>query len=535
MPTLTSQITQDQLTTGQLLAQELIAERYPDASTAPGSAVDGLLIQPSGYLAALHTSRANQALLLGSLQAIVAGQVDATDADVDALVSNYFLTRIPAVNASGYVKIVTQYSTPYTVQVGFQVGYSSLVFQTTTTQRAYPAGTPGITQTASARIITPRSDGKYEFTILVQAAAPGPASRLGRGTVLTLLNPAQGMLSCVVDTDFTGGTLAETNAQLLARAQSGLTNQLVSGPLHLQALVGANFPGAQVASIGTGQGLMVRDRLNLLGGSSGGKLDCYYRAGQTIGRQTVTLSGQVTNVGTRQVTLTIPRGTAEGLYRVVAIRPTGSTALGGLVPATYLWSQVPVNSWTPTQPAQQDLQASSSAQVVVTFLDSLTVGTLMLSQVIVYDLDLVYQPGVQQVTQLLTGPSYRPPGVDLLVKGAVPAQVTCQVTIQYPVSGAAPDIGTSQSLVANAVNALPFGTSQLTSYTIIKALVDQLGTGLVTGVTLQGAIWAPDGSTITLTSAPQLTIPELPGNQVGAANTYWTCGVSDVQVTLVGV
>lgn len=531
MAVLTANLTTDEIQAGIDLVREQLIEQYPSASVAPGSGVDGLVTQPSGYLAAFHTARANEALLLGSIAAITAGLTEASDADVDALASNYFITRTAGTPASGYAKIIVSANTPYVIQVGFELSFSDLTFSTTTEQRAYPTGTPGIVQTDVNRLMTLRADGKYEFTILVTADQDGAASRLGRGTVLTLTNPATGMVSSAVDTDFTGGTDQETNAELLARVQEGITTAVVAGPAQIQSLVTSQFPEARLTSLGVGSPLMTRDQDNLFGISTGGKLDCYIRSGQTVGRKTVVLNGTVTNAGTKAVSLVIPRPTSDGLYRVTAIRPHLYVGVGGITPASTSWATAATSVFTPYLPTTADRAFSANATVTVTFLDSLGTGTYNNGDVRAYDVDITYMPEVRDIADLLVGDN-RPPGVDLLAKGGVPCLVQVLMTVRIPTGVTGPSIGTMQSLVANAINALDFGTAQLTSYIVHRAVASVLTIGEVTSVTFTGGIYCPNGTDLTIVPTTAITLPENAGQKVGAANTFFTCGVNDVSITL---
>ncbi len=533
MSDLTASPSDADVLSGITLVRAQLAEQYPSASVLPGSAVDGLVVQPSGYMAAFHTATAQEALLRGSIAAMTAGLTTATDGDIDAQASNYFTERIPGAPASGLIKIVVQNATPYTIQPGFRVSFSDLTFSTTYEQRAYPAGTPGIAASTTNRLMTARSDGAYEFTVQVTAEQDGAASRLGRGTVLVLTNPSAGMLSSAVDTDFTGGTSEETNAELLARVSLGITTEVVAGEEQIQALIADTYPAARIATVGVGSALMTRDQANILGVSLGGRLDVYARAGQTIGLKTLTLNGTVTNSTTKAVTLTIPRPDADGIYRVTAIRPSGTVGLGGIVPTTTTRALSVLSSdpFTPTMPTQADLAFSAAVSVTVTFLDTLGTGTYVVSQVRSYDVDVSYQPNVRDFTDILTGVN-RPPGTDILVKGAVPCLTQVQMTVRLPIGATSPTVGTMQSLVAGAINALDFGTSTLTSFVVHRALASTLTSGEVTAISFQGGILCPDGVDLVLTSAPSLTIPEQPAHKVGAANTCFTCGVNDVAITL---
>ena len=531
MATLTNTVAAADVQTGITLVRTLLAEQYPSADTAPGTPVDGLVVQPQGYLAALHTARANEALLLGSIAAITSGLVTATDADVDALAGNYFLTRVPASYAGGLVKIIVSSNTTYVVPLGFTVGYSTLLYTTSTVHRIYPTGTLGVTADAYNKVLTARSDGSYEFTITVTASQAGATSRLGRGAALTLVSSGPNLTSASVDTDFTGGSDAESNSSLLARASAGITQRAVAGPAHTLSLLQASYPSATLACIGVGSPLMVRDRGNLLGISTGGRQDIYVRASQTIGRQTVRLSGTVTNISTKTVSLTIPRPTSDGLHRVVAIRPAGYVGVGGITPTSQTPSYSANTTFVPTLLTTVDLAGTAYQSVAVTFLDTLGTGPYVLNEVRSYDLDLVYTPDLSAITTLLADTN-RPAGCDVLVKGAVPALMTVLVTIRMQAGAASPDTAILASAIANALNGLPLGTATFTSFTVLRAVAALLPNGEVTAVSYSGSIYGQDGSTIAITPTQSVTIPTSLTPRVSPANTAIYCSVSDIAITV---
>jgi hypothetical protein len=494
--------------------------------------VDGLVIQNQAFLAALHNSRLDQLSNASSLQAINEGLADVSDSDVDRLLSNYFITRLPAEYAYGQVKVVVQTNTSYTIQSGFRLAYSTLSFATNQIHRVYPVGS-NVTETDTFRLLRARSDGKFEFTITVVAAQYGAASRLALGTALTIVTPASGMLSAAVAADFAGGTAAETNEQLMARAAKGVTARVVAGDQHTAALVAATYPTYQIASIGAGDALMTRDRYNILGIGTGGKIDVYTRTSNTVGTKTIQVGATVLNALTKQVRATLTAEQASGLYRVSAIRPHGTVGSGGNEPDTYVRSPVTLAGWNPAIQAAIDAAFTARQQVQVTWIDTIDSGLFVNGEVRQYDMDLVYMPDLTEFDAFMTAQDIRPGGTDILVKAGVPCVVSVNLQIKTLASYAQPDAAEIASAVANQINSLPFGTEVLSSYTIHRVISPLAPNSDVTAITLSGTVYGQDDIDYPMVGGTSLTIATNTGAKFSPENTFFSCQISNVVVTLV--
>ena len=222
---LTAPISAEEFTNNKAVVVATLAEKDPTLDLSDGSAVIGLVVENEAQLAAAHTARYETLNQSFSLAAIAANIVTVDPAHVDSLISNYFLTRRQASPASGPIRIVTSLNTGYTIPTGFTVTANGNSFTLTSDAvRVYPAGSL-VTETATTKKLVLRADGKYEFTLTVTADVAGTAGQLSAGTVVTLVSPLDGMETATVATDFVGGQDEETSAELLARAQSGITAQ----------------------------------------------------------------------------------------------------------------------------------------------------------------------------------------------------------------------------------------------------------------------------------------------------------------------
>ncbi len=498
-----------------------------------GSALDQLLVENEAYLQAFHQAQFNDLDLSCSLQAIVDNLVDVSDERVDSIASNYFLERQGATNAEGPIKVVVDQPIPYQLPATFAFTSNGLTFVTNNAFRVYPPDSVGVVDSASARRMIERSDGLFEFTITVVASASGVASKLNAGTTVTMSNPLAGMLSAAVAADFTGGDEQESNEDLLARASAGVTAKVLAGPEHIQAAIAAQWPGTTVAVIGIGSDLMRRDRGNLFGISNGATQDLYCRTTAFPRTKTITINGTVLNGAARTVVLPITYADGVGLYRVIGVRATGLVALGGDKPTTVATSLYTGTVWLPKTPLPADAAYSANAITTVQFVDTTTTGALATGQAVTYDVDLQYMPTIEAINTFATDPLIRPAGQDLMVRAGIPCVVSVGATIRIPSGVASPDLDALKQSIADAVNALPFGTPSLSSFVIHRAVAAVVTRGDVVNTTMRATVLAPEGVDINLGTTVELTLPDRSDIGVGPANTFFTTAPEQIELTLV--
>jgi hypothetical protein len=133
----------------------------------------------------------------------------------------------------------------------------------------------------------------------------------------------------------------------------------------------------------------------------------------------------------------------------------------------------------------------------------------------------------------ITSDTYRAAGVDVLVKAAVPCFVNVEMSIRLPAGTPQPDVLAIQAAVAAAIQALPFGTAQISSFVVHKAVTSLLPTGEVTAVQFVGGIYAPSGVDLVILPSTTLEVPTDLANIVSPSNVFFSCSPATVQVTFV--
>ncbi len=525
-------VSADEFDSAHEFVKSVLTERSPDADLSTGSPLEGLMTENEAHMVALEQARMDALSQSFSLKAISDNIVTVEDAQVDSLLSNYFITRTDASTATGPVKIITDTPVPYQIPVGFELSFNALTFATASAFRIYPEDASGVIDSAISRRMVERSDGKFEFTITVVADETGSGSKLLAGTALTITAPLAGMQSAAVVSDFTGGENRETNAELLARVSQGVTAKVLAGPEHIQATIADQFPGTTVAVIGVGSELMTRDRDNLFGLSMGSKQDLYCRTTGYPAAKTLTVNGTVTSGSARQVLLNIPYTDGVGVYRVEAIRPAGRVALFGDQPYQYTVNTYIGTNFIPKIRVPQDAAFSANAVLTVQFIDTLTTTpTLTTDQIISYDVDVLYMPSIEAINTYVTDDDVRTG--DMLVKAAVPCVLTVAATIRIPATVQAPVAQTVKQAISDAISALPFGTPSLSAFVIHRAIATLVTQGDVVNTHMRGTILSPAYEDLALETSSELIIPDRADLGVGAANTFFACSPDQVELTIV--
>lgn len=529
MSQLTAPISAAEFRNGKALVRDVLTERRPDIDLSDGSALMGLLVENEAFMAAAHSANYDRLQKSFSLKAIADNLVDVDDSLVDSLVSNYFIERREASPASGPARIVVNLDVLIVLPADFTVEAGGVSYTTGRPVRVLRSGSL-TTQTPNQRVLVPRVDGRFEFTVEVTATSPGAAGQISAGTVLTIPQPIEGMETASAATDFIGGDDRETNAELLERAQLGITAKTLAGPQHIQASLDEVFPGIQTSVTGIGSALMTRDRGNLFGVSSGATEDIWVKTTAFPGTESVEVSVTAPTSG-RTMSFVLRGATAAGVYRVRFIRRADIAGIQGDVPDSVTPTKRSDIPFSPKTPTPQDLWFGAVSDLHVVFTDT-SDAELVPGEDYTYTVEVFKMPTVSGVSNYAYDPAVRPAGTDYLVRAGVPCMLEVALEITTPAGQARPLAEDVQVVVAETVNASGFGVRGLTAYGIHSRLRDILGASGVANLTFRGTIYAPSEE-IHIPLGLSIQIPELPGRGVGADNTFFAVSPSNVGVSFV--
>jgi hypothetical protein len=552
IPNITTDVTVEEQDSARTILRALLQEQDPTLDISVGGPVDSLLVEGNVIVVARNDQEVSQAYLFQQLKAISEGTVTVTDAELDELMANYFLTRQEAVVASGEIVFVVRDLRVYSFPTGYTLIAKDQQFVTTATYNVYPPLTPNIdftvaTNIAIEQVYDAATGYSYRFRLPISSVDADPVAALVAGDLLSPTQSFSGLGYVEASTNFQGGTAAETNQEFAARGLTGLLAQTVGGQDNIDKLVGEAVQNADSNTVGVNSPLMTRDRDNVFNLSVGGKIDIYAKSG-AIGEAAYVVDAEVVDVGLRTARITLSREQSAGVYRtgVVAISTTTPPTViaGGItvLSVTHL-PYVSTTEFNPQMPTEIERAFSANQLIEILIEDTRqTTGPTYIVPMTspgdtitdAYEAQTEYQPGILTISQALASSLVRPPGVDLLVKAAVPCISTVGVVAQRPVSYNGRSASELEAAIATAINLLPVETQTLDNFTISGIVTTLEPTLTVLSVSLSGSVYGQNGTNYSIPQVGgKLTIPTNTAAKFSPTNTYFTTTANLVDVTLV--
>jgi hypothetical protein len=541
-------VTTEDRDTARTTIRAILTESQPDLDISTGGVVDSVIVEGNVDVAVQNKANVDSAYLLQQMQAIANGTVTISDEQMDSLASNYYVTRYTDDPAHGTADFIVQSETTYTIPKGYRVRYGDSSYVTESVYVIYPSGTPGVdfsnpTNVMLQAIYDEVTGYGYRFTLPIVCEQTGPAGVRVSGDALTADIGFTGLGRIMAAETFAGGTTAETNAQLATRVMSGLiTKTLGGGQDQINALASSIYSSAKVSAVGVESAMQTRGRLNPFGINTGGKLDVYMKSGALSSTIRVA-SAIVTNVGLRQVTLTLTREQAAGAYTFAAVGLTGVSGMtGSITTVSTSFAQATMSGFNPEM-AAIDLRGSANTTVTIVITDNrqkpdlsyvVPITTLGQSLADTYGVLVSYMPGVLDIADAFYSDDNRPPGIDVLVKSALPCSVTMNISAAKPVNYNGPSASDLAAQIAFAVNQLPMRQKYLDSFTISQIIKDAAPQLTMVGLTMSGGITDVQGTTVPVwQTGNKLVIPTQVTGKVSYETVFFTTNPSQVVVSLV--
>ena len=262
---------------------------------------------------------------------------DLADTDlVNDVLSNFRLDRKAGSLARGTIAVIL--SDNITVTFGRGAIFEAQGLQYTTTEVYTAKAEAAQINTTTDRLITATSDGRFMFTLEVQAANEGANYNLDKGTLIIPTSPPPTYVTSYATIDFTSGIAAETNAEVLKRLQEGIAAKTLSNRVNMAAFLRGVEAYSRVVGmsiVGYGDAEMLRDKHSIFPVAYGGRVDWYVRS------ENLPTTVQLTRTATRLAVdnntapvwqIALDRDAAPGFYEVRAVRPKGTSSISGTLP-----------------------------------------------------------------------------------------------------------------------------------------------------------------------------------------------------------
>lgn len=519
-----------------------IVQEYNPSIYVQNGAIDDVVLHTGGILEAATQDVIEKHDQARSLLKITQDPEVAELGTVDAVLSNFGLTRKEGTQSAGTVTIVLSRLNSVTVARGAVFEADGLSF---TSDEAYTARTTSsAVVSATDRLLVALGGGEYAFTISVTAAENGEAYRLTKGTALVPTNRPQYFVRALAASDFTGGSDQETNTALLARQAEGITAKVLAGRTSMVATLRdqESFSDFIASSIvGMQNQEMLRDKHNVMGISTGGRVDWYIRTQERP--QLLSIDAEATLIektsdGRGIWQFEIDRDAAPGFYDVVEIKPTSAEYVGTyeVISDTRGYDLSESDSLPDFMPDIADASEAAYTRfqtAVIKFKDddTLTADLTVNSSTQDYPVTVRIMPLIGEIQDWASGLGTHHPAGDVLVKAPVPCFVRLSFTVERKDDTQEPDYDSIKNALAEKVNKFGF-TGRLPA----SALTDVVHSYLTEdqycrAIDMFGTILRPDGTKKLLRSSELLEVPSEPADMVTSRTVGFILTPSDIAIS----
>lgn len=485
-----------------------IQELHPELDLRSGPLHDIVL----ELYAILQTAQNTNFSRLLDSQSLLAISEDSTLADddiVDRLLSNYLITRQDGTVATGNITIVVSTLTPLSIGQGAVFFANGVSFVTEATYAARIS--EDAVTAATDRLLLPLGDGTYSFAIPVVAETVGQAGALRQGARLITDVVIPDLVKVHAAADFTGGTNAETNADLLTKLDAGLAIAAWADRPNIEKLIRkqASFSDVLAISvIGCGDTEMTRDQHGLCPISHGGRTDIYVRTQALY--LTPALTIEATFIERDEAgglwQFSIPADLVPGFYRVVVIRP--AAALSGTFAVLSDTRAYDITETDPDIVTAAEGTYSAYQTAVIRFVDTITLVTaLTAGDTADYYVELQSLPLLADLQTFANTRETISPNGDVLIKAAIPCFISLGFTLYAKPLAATIDQTAIRNALADYVNNLGF-TDRIYAAALQHIIGNYLPGGVFAGrVEVSGRLRPPDAAEQIIRSFDILLIP----------------------------
>jgi hypothetical protein len=542
-----SELTDVEIEAAHNVIAQLVKEHNASVDTKRG-VIHDLVVHFSALLGAAKDKEIDRLRRSMSLKTILDDPLLA-DADiVDAVLSNYRVTRSDSAAATGEVTVVVSVKAALTVPANTVFTVGGTTFSLSTASGVSVRTATAQVASANDRVLETLGDGSYAFTVPVIATTPGLLVDIKRADTVVVSPLLLNFKNAYAANDFSAGIASETNAQLLDRFQEGISAKAWSNRINIAAMIKSEAAFSVVTDVsvtGMSDPEMRRDQHSILPISLGGRSDIYVRSAQTPTSTTKLITATFVAKVTDSVTGACVGGTWQfgtntadvpGFYEIsrVALTTAPITDTGYEVTSTVRGYDLGDDAFAPDITSAQEASFSKYQTAIIQFLDTDTdvsaavAGTTQVE----YDVTFSHMPLIAELQDFCGGREVRNPAADVLVKGAVPCFLSVNFTLKKPVTEADPDLVAIQDALALAVNSLGFA-GRLHASRIADIASGFLTSGsAISNIDMFGRIVSPDSGNIFVRDSDVLEVPAQPAELVTARTVIWILRRADIGITI---
>lgn len=473
----------------------MIRATYPTLDLRRGTVIRDLLIRPSATVYAYNTQ------LMADLQAkqsltLLAANPSATDADVNAILSNYGTSLRAGTMSSGYIILRFTQPSIYNINTGAQyTAISGQIFEATASYVIRENAAVG----AGEIMLYPEASGTgttdYYGIIPVTAVETGSTYNIAAGTALEPSASLYSFISATAYSDFSGGTDAETASQAISRLPSVLSYKALESTTSIDSVLRTNYPAVTATSTqGYSDRMQLRDKHNPFGIAVGSRVDIYARTFDTPSVSIINKTATY-NTATGTYSFSLTSGEAPGMYYIKSVSEPGSATVAGSYAFLVARSAYLANN------ASHDIDAGYAADYAFSMYQTLDVtvhGIAYAGAAHEFKVEVYSAPAISELQAYVDDPATRNKNADYMVR--IPPICLVKLNLVAYYSKSQPiDTGAIKTAVADYVNSRSF-VRRLTR-SELACIVKSMGVirvDFTNGMTLTGSISGASGTIYNL-------------------------------------
>lgn len=482
-----------------------------------------LLSYLHGLLLAGTSQNLIQSLSTNNLASLMDGS--ATDDQADEIAKAFNITRRPSQVAKVYVLIVLTNAVPFALSPADTISFGNINFAVETSVNVRVSSST--ISSASDYVLTRIGTGKWGVVIPVAAKVTGSSSNLPPGTALSCSRQITSLSKMMTSSTLQIGIDEETNQQMADRVLEAVSVQTWASRSSFEAMARQSTTYSDLVGIsvcGYGDPEQRRDRRGVLPVGHGGRTDLWvkFRPGLYYAQVQVTASllSKVGSLGTWIFTLNGATYPATG--KIVSVVPVDDQSGNTFEPVSTVWSLgTPVGVVNPRYTGERYIpdvktviEAAYSAYNNTTVMfedDRYDVTSLDIGTTRSYLANISFEPLVETYQQELGSAARSNPAGDVLVRAAIPCEVTATVTIRLYPGKASPSEADVASAVVSFINSTKFPGAISASDLSSACGTAVGGAGTIVVSYLSGTLKKPDGTMLSLQmSDGKIEVPDYP-------------------------
>ena len=542
-----SQFDASDILAAQAIVRQYLEDTYVDLDFSQLSSLNDLNVRPMSQIFLVLQKLIQEFNKTNTLSKVIDSPSTANSAIVDALLSNFSISRTAGKTATGFIKITIS-GTPSSVLIPSSYVFTTVDGISFSPSSDFVASTTPIVAGQTKLYVD--ASGTQSFAIVpASATSVGAQFNIPQYTPLSSSSNIYNFVSAAAFSAFSGGSDTESDTAVISRLIPALSARNLSSPLSIDQTLRDKFLYIQQISVqGIDGPLMTRNSHNIFGIKSGCFCDIYVKTSTSVTETALSktavkiVSGDPATsdfqdyIGKYLVRVDV--GDAPGFYDVSRITPGATNLLGtytilkkkrGVDPTTT--SGRVLNSVTLVS---EGFYSPYGYEYVVfdPIIDPNPSGNSLLVTVYVVGL-----PGIGDIQSYVDNGSSQVALVDTLVRASIPCFVSTS-EIKVRIKSGATTAAALQTGVISYINLIDPKTDSVRTDGIIANLYSNPAVLSVdVPILITGTVLAPDANSTEVQFTTQSTL-NVPTNQAlgfGAGNIALFAQSSSVPLTIIEV